>query len=211
MGLFRLFWIPKGIGPAKGAYVRYPAEDLLAIVALESHRAKAFVVGEDLGTVEAGVRERLEKYRILSYRLLLFEPHPPARYPQLALAAVTTHDLPTIAGLWSGADLRAQQAIGLRPNEEGTRGIRERLRSMTGLADDATIAQVNESTYRLLAQAPSAVIAATLDDALAVEERPNMPGTTAQWPNWSIALPVPLEALESHPLARAIGVALARR
>src|SRR5581483_12268989 len=106
MGLFRLFWIPRGMEPSRGTYVRYPSEELLAILALESQRAGAFVVGEDLGTVEEGVRERLAALAILSYRLLWFEADPPAAFPRQALAAITTHDLPTIAGLWSGADLR---------------------------------------------------------------------------------------------------------
>ena len=99
MGLFRLFWIAQGGGPATGAYVRYPEHELLAILALESERSKAYIVGEDLGTVEEGVRKQLAESRILSYRLLWFESDPPARYPELALAAVTTHDLPTVAGL----------------------------------------------------------------------------------------------------------------
>ena len=120
MGLFRLFWVPKGLTPHEGAYVRYPADDLLAIVALESQRAGAIVVGEDLGTVEEGVRERLAEHAILSYRVVWFESEPPVRYPQLALAAVTTHDLPTIAGLWTGADLEAQAAIGREPNAPGS-------------------------------------------------------------------------------------------
>lgn len=99
MGLFRLFWIPPGLTAAEGAYVRYPAEELLAIVALESQRARAVVIGEDLGTVAPGVRERLAAQQILSSRLLWLESEPPARYPPLSLAAVTTHDLPTIGGL----------------------------------------------------------------------------------------------------------------
>ena len=209
MGLFRLFWIPKGLSPAEGAFVRYPVEDLLAIVALESHRAQAFVVGEDLGTVEGGVRERLTRHRILSYRLYWFEPEP-ARYPELALAAVTTHDLPTVAGLWSWEDVKMQEALGRRPNVEGFRQIRERLQRMTGAADSAPVDDVIERTYRLLGEAPSMVVTATLDDAAAVEERPNLPGTTTEWPNWSIALPMPLEELEQRPLPRAIARALAR-
>src|SRR5262249_50861284 len=100
MGLFRLYWIPRGMSPAAGAYVRYRADDLLPILALESHRAGAVVVGEDLGTVERGTRARLRARRVLSCRVLWFESGKPAVYPRLALSAVTTHDLPTVAGLW---------------------------------------------------------------------------------------------------------------
>src|SRR5437016_4850695 len=186
-------------------------QDLLAIVALESHRARAFIVGEDLGTVERGVRERLAAQRVLSYRLFWFESEAPARYPELALAAVTTHDLPTIAGLWTGADQAAQRALGWHPNEEGFQWMRARLREFAGVDDSASVPEVIERTYRLLAGAPSAIVTATLEDALAVPERPNLPGTTTERPNWSLALPAPLEELERHPLPRAIAGALRDR
>jgi 4-alpha-glucanotransferase len=205
MGLFRLFWIPRGADPTLGGFVRYPTEDLLAIIALESHRARAFVVGEDLGTVEKAAQAQLAAHRVLSYRLLWFETEPPQRYPELALTAITTHDLPTIAGLWNGADLRVQQQLGLQPNEEGLQAIRERLRTMASLSEEATVHEVIVRAHQLLAQAPSVVLTATLEDALAVEERPNMPNTTTEWPNWSLALPSALETLESDPLARAVG------
>ncbi len=210
MGLFRLFWIPRELDAPRGTYVRYPTGDLLAILALESHRAGAFVVGEDLGTVEEGVRGRLAEHRILSTRLLCFEPEAPARFPELALAAYTTHDLPTIAGLWTGADLAAQRRVGLQPHEEGDRWMREGLEALTGLPPEAPAREVIERTYRRLAEAPSAILTATLDDACAAEERPNVPGTTTECPNWSLALPAPLETLESDPLPRAIARALAR-
>jgi 4-alpha-glucanotransferase len=202
MGLFRLFWIPQGADPAAGAYVRYSADELLAILALESQRAKAYIVGEDLGTVEESARTRLSDSRVLSYRLLWFEDDPPAAYPELALAAVTTHDLPTIAGLWSGADLKAQQQLGLEPNEEGTLKIRERLRSMTGVSDEAPIEQVITRAYKLLAQAPSAIVTATLEDALAQEQRPNIPGRAED--SWCQALPESLEQFKAKPLPQAI-------
>ena len=112
MGLFRLWWVPADGSAADGAYVRYPAEDLLDIVALESHRAQALVVGEDLGTVEDGVREAMAEHGVLSYRLLWFEDDDPAEWPAAAMAAVTTHDLPTVAGLWTGADLAEQREHG---------------------------------------------------------------------------------------------------
>jgi len=207
--LFRLFWIPQGSDPSAGAYVRYPAEELLAILALESERAKSYIVGEDLGTVEDSMRIELAKRRVLSYRLLWFENEPPPKYPELALAAATTHDLPTIAGLWSGSDLQAQRQLGLQPNEEGTLQIRERLRSMIGVAEEAPVEEVIKRTYGLLGQAQSAIVVATLEDALAVQERPNVPGTTQD--SWVLALPESLETLKSRPLAHAIAACLRER
>jgi 4-alpha-glucanotransferase len=210
MGLFRLWWIPVGASPADGAYVRYRYEEMLDILALESHRAGAYVVGEDLGTVEDFVRHELHDRGVLSYRLLWFEPHRPPEFPRQALAAVTTHDLPTIAGMWTGADLAEQHALGLEPNEEGARAIREKLADWSGSPDDADPAEVVVNTHRLLAQAPSMILTATLDDAAVVEDRPNVPGTVDERPNWSIALPVPLEELEESPVAAAIADALRR-
>jgi 4-alpha-glucanotransferase len=211
MGLFRLFWIPENLDPGGGAYVRYPADELLAILALESHRAKSYIVGEDLGTVEDSMRSRLSEFNVLSYRLLWFETDPPGRFPPRALAAVTTHDLPTIAGLWTGSDLKAELELGLKPNEEGVKKIRERLKTTINALDQTAVEEVIERTHRLLAQAPSMVVTATLDDALAVEERPNMPGTAGDgWPNWSLALPKSLEELERSNLALAIARALQR-
>jgi 4-alpha-glucanotransferase len=209
MGLFRLFWIPQGSDPSAGAYVRYPAEELLAILALESERAKSYIVGEDLGTVEDSMRVELAKRRVLSYRLLWFENDAPPKYPELALAAVTTHDLPTIAGLWTGSDLEAQRQLGLQPNEEGTLQIRERLRSMNRVTDETPVEEVITRTYGLLAQAPSSIVVATLEDAFGVQERPNVPGTTEQ--SWVLALPVLLDTLKSHPLAHAIAEQLRGR
>ena len=208
MGLFRLFWVPQGASAAEGTYVRYPADDLLGILALESHRAKAIVVGEDLGTVEAGVREKLAAYNVLSSRVLWFESDPPARYPRRAMASVTTHDLPTIAGLWTGSDVRAQQKAGLGANAAGTGQMRAWLRELTGAADNAEPREVVARAYQLLGQAPSMVVTATLEDALAVEERPNMPSTLDEWPNWSLALPKTLEQLQQDPLPRTIAAAL---
>ena len=211
MGLFRLWWVPEGESAATGAYVRYPANDLLDIVALECHRAGAYAVGEDLGTVEDAVRTELAARGVLSYRLLWFEEEPPASYPAQALAAVTTHDLPTVAGLWTSHDLANQKAIGMEPNEAGTLGLRDRLQELTGLEDGAPVSEVVAQTYATLAGAPSMLLAAGLDDALGVEERPNMPGTIDQWPNWRIPLPLTLEEIETDPRPRVVASALDRR
>ena len=210
MGLFRLFWVPTGREPGDGAYVHYPWRDLVGILALESHRAGAYVVGEDLGTVEDMVREELAPRRVLSYRLVWFEPAPPEQFPAQALAAMTTHDLPTVAGLWTGADLAELERLGLEPNVESTAALRDRLQEWTGVTDDASVDEVAVAGYRLLAKAPSAVVVATLDDALGVEERPNVPGTTTERPNWSLALP-PLEDVEAHPTVATVAEVLDNR
>ena len=198
MGLFRLYWIPQHASAKHGTYVRYPFGDLLDILALESQRAGAYVVGEDLGTVEDSMREELAARKVLSYRLLWFEEDKPATFPKQALGAVTTHDLPTIAGLWSGSDLEAQRLRGMAPNEASTATLRARLEAWTGCAADAPVTEVSQRVHELLAEAPSAILTATLDDALGVEERPNYPGTTGP-SNWSVALPLPLEDIEADP------------
>jgi 4-alpha-glucanotransferase len=212
MGLSRLFWIPPGGSPADGTYVRYPADDLFDVLALESTRAQAIVVGEDLGLVEPAVRRRMRSRDVLSYRLLWFEEKPPRTWPRRALGAVTTHDLPTVAGVWTGEDLRAQQRAGTEPDAELNAELRTRLAAMAGVADDAAVEEAVLAAHRLLAEAPCAVVLATLEDALAVVERPNMPGTRPeQWPSWSRPLPQRLEAITELPLPRRIAGLLRRR
>jgi 4-alpha-glucanotransferase len=194
IGLFRSFWIPHGFDAADGAFVRYPVDDLLAILALESRRSGAVIIGEDLGTVEPGVRERLAAHDILSYALVYFEQGQPCDYPTKSLASVTTHDLPTLAGLWSGSDLADQRALHLAPADDEERAMREHLEVLTQLPPSASLDAVILAVHSLLAQARSQLVAATLEDMLAVRERPNIPNTTTgQRPNWSQALPVALE------------------
>lgn len=211
MGLFRLFWIPPGATARDGGYVRYHADELLAVLAIESQRAGAIVVGEDLGTVEPGVRPRLRQAGVLSYCLLWFENRAPEKYPPHALAAVTTHDLFTVAGLWSGKDFLAQQQIGLQPNAAETEAIRNQLRRRAGLSKTAAAREAILAAHGLLARTPCRLITITLDDALAVEERPNMPGTTTQWPNWSISLPKPLEEIQKDGFIRQLFQTIARK
>jgi 4-alpha-glucanotransferase len=200
MGLFRLFWIPRALGAAQGTYVRSRSDELLAIVAVESHRARAFIVGEDLGTVEEGVREELAVQRMLSYRLMYFEPAHPRAFPEMALSGVTTHDLATVAGLWTGGDVAGARAAGIGTNAAGMQSLRDKIAREAHIDADAPVEIAIEKTYQALASAPSRIILATLDDAIAVVERPNMPGTVSEWPNWSLALPLPLEEIEQQEL-----------
>src|SRR6202165_2462100 len=185
MGLFRLFWIPDGKVAADGAYVRYPAAALLSLLANESRRARAFVVGEDLGLVPPTVREHLRRRGSLSYRLLWFEGSEPARWPRDAIAAVGTHDLPTVAGIWT-----------LREPEHRLHHLRERLVGITGLPDATAPIDVAVAVYTALARGRPRIVLASLEDALGVIERPNVPGTTTEFPNWRLALPSPLEEIE---------------
>jgi 4-alpha-glucanotransferase len=208
MGLFRLWWVPANGSAADGAYVRYPSDDLLDIVALESHRAQALVVGEDLGTVEDGVREDMAAHGVLSYRLLWFEEDEPADWPAEAMAAITTHDLPTVAGLWTGEDVEEQREYGTGTDEELERGRESLLERLPGVADDAPAERAVERAHQLLAEAPSLLLSATLDDAVGELRRPNMPGTTER-PNWSLPLPVAVEDLPGHPLLQTVARTLA--
>ena len=206
MGLFRLYWIPPGGGPADGAYVRYRGDEMLAVLAIESTRAGAVVVGEDLGTVEPEVRTALGDAGVLSYRLAWFEEGPPEDYPAQALAAISTHDLPTVAGVWSGEDAADQRAAGIDPDETALERLRGRLIGLTGLGPDAPVEDVIVAAHRRLAAAPSALVGATMEDALALRQRPNLPGTTDERPNWSIPLPLPLAEVFTDPLvSRVIG------
>jgi 4-alpha-glucanotransferase len=217
MGLFRLFWIPEGAEPAQGTYVRYPADDLLGVLALESATAQALVVGEDLGTVEPGVRERLADEGVLSYRLAWFEQGPDggrrraADYPRLALAATTTHDLPTVAGFFSGSDLEHLCDIGVATaGGETQAGQEEQRASLCRLLEaegvlapgERSVPAVLAALYGFLARTPAMLVAATLEDALEAPDRPNVPGTTDQRPNWSLPLPVPLDDLAADPRVR---------
>jgi 4-alpha-glucanotransferase len=203
--------MPRGADPSRGAYVRADTDELLEIVALESHRAGAVIVGEDLGTVPGGVRRELRRRRLLSTRLALFEREPPERYPRQSFAGVTTHDLPTIAGIWSGADLADQRAAGVEANASGMAALRATLSRAAGTAAESSAEEVTITLHRRLAQAPPALIAATLEDALGVEERPNLPGTVApQRANWSLALPLPIEELSAHPRVAGLVDALRR-
>ena len=188
-----------------------PTDELLEIVALESHRASAILIGEDLGTVPPGVRRELRRRNVLSTRLAYFEKVPPARYPRFAFAAATTHDLPTIAGAFSGSDLEDQRAAGVDPDAAALALLRSRIVKAAGAGANPTLDEVIDGVHRRLAASPPVLVAGTLEDALRVEERPNLPGTgSAQRDNWSLALPAPLEEVVVDPRVLATAEALTR-
>jgi 4-alpha-glucanotransferase len=191
MGLFRQYWIAPGGDPRTGAYVRFPFDELLSIIALEATRAGAFVIGEDLGTVEPEVPYQLARRGVLSTRLVWFEPGPLSDLPERAISAVTTHDLPTVAGVESGFD-RAELAKMSIAVPDGPDPMLERLHELVPSKTSSAL-----ELHRQLAESPSVLVTATLEDALGVQERPNVPGTVDEWPNWRLALPKTLEQIEA--------------
>jgi len=219
LGLARLFWIPGGAAPSEGGYVRYPLEDLLAIAALESERARCILVGEDLGTVPEGLRERLRAKRVLSTRLLYFERdgdafRPAQAYPELAHVAVSTHDLPTLPGYWRERDILTRAALRLLPDANGEAELRqERAKARAALLhrlrdaglpsgidasaeiNDADMDELVDAAYRFLAAAPARLLVVQIEDVLGLEEQSNLPGTVDEHPNWRRKLPRPWEEL----------------
>jgi glycogen operon protein len=228
MSLARLFWIPDGATSADGAYVGYPRDDLFAVLALESQRARCLVVGEDLGTVPDDFRERMAAADILSYRVLWFERdgrafRPPAQYAPKAAACVSTHDLPTIAGWWAGADIAENRALGFIDDAaadlaQAERGA-DRQELVAALAaagaieqaaepgkDEAPIAAdaphtpaVTAAIHRYAGASPSALVLLQADDLAGETVALNLPGTDRERPNWRRRIRVAVDALWTTP------------
>jgi len=219
LGLRRLFVVPDGARGREGTYLTLPFDDLLGQVTLESQRARCLVVGEDLGTVPEGLGAALRAADILSYRVLWFEREgsgfaPPAAWPARATACVATHDLPTLAGFWTGADLRERAALGHLPDLDAAMAERARdiaaLRDLLaregmlpegdGLLDDTLAA----AAHALVARTPSALMLVQAEDLAGETIAVNLPGTDRERPNWRRRLPSPGAALLAQPRARAI-------
>lgn len=178
MGLFRQYVIPAGGSPVDGAYIEFPASDLLAILCLEATRAGAFVIGEDLGTVSPDVRTMLADCRIAGTKVMWFEPTAPPEWPPTTLATVTTHDLPTIAGVFLG--------------EDGSDEMRDRLDVIAPDAMRPTDAI--DAAHEALLGAGSNMRLLTTDDLACAVLRPNLPGLNP-YPSWRIRLPMPVAEL----------------
>lgn len=232
LGLFRLFWIPRGELPLEGAYVRCHAEDLIRIIALESERNKTMVVAEDLGTFGDGMREMLQAFRMLSFRLLYFERYypdlwfrSPDDYPEMAISAVATHDLPTLGGFWVGSDIDLKEQLNLFPHPDRIATYRaERLGDRTRLIRilkqrgllrtdypeapqdvPCMTPELSLAIHAFLAEAPSKLLNVMLDDAVGSMNQQNLPGTVEEHPNWVRKTPVLVEDLAGQQWLRALG------
>jgi 4-alpha-glucanotransferase len=197
LGLFRLWWIPAGMSAADGTYVRYDANAMLGILALEALRADALVIGEDLGTVAPGVREELADRGMLGSTVLWFEGDTPETWRPQSLATVTTHDLATTAGLLQLAhiDLRARLDLLDRPvDEERAEEVDKRegwlalARERGLLSEGASVADQVAAMNALLRLSPCALVGVAMADLVGDARQPNQPGTTDEYPNWRLAL-----------------------
>jgi 4-alpha-glucanotransferase len=227
MRFFRLYWIPDGMDATQGIYVRDNIDDLLHILALESVRNAVIVVGEDLGTVEPGFREKLQEFGIFSYRLLYFERWEngdfkmPDEYPRQSLVSVSTHDLPTLAGFWENRDIEARRAAGLLPDdasyEEQLRNRGFDKQKMLDLFHTAKLVpdyitrhaaeipefagELHAAAIGFLAMTPSQLMCLNQEDLLKDTDQQNLPGSTAEYPNWRHKMRVKLEDVKTDPLA----------
>ena len=225
MRFFRLFWIIAGQPAKEGTYVEYNYQDLLKILVLESERAKTLIIGEDLGTVPPQVREALAQMRIFSYRLFFFERDQNGgfkdggSYPQLALASLGTHDLPTLAGFWTGEDIHLRNRLGLFPSESQFKAAwqnrkHEKNKIVERLVTSGFLSEHLASNPKIYTELTedlhSAIIGFILstsaklvllghEDLFRDARQQNVPGTVSEYPNWSIKMSYSLEELWQDP------------
>lgn len=218
MGLMRLFWIPRGAEGTDGTYVHYPLEDLMGILALESHRNECLIIGEDLGTVAPAMREAMTRWGVYTYRIFYFERNDeslyklPGEYPSEALVALSTHDLPTFTGFWNSEDVAIRTELDLYPSEdfrhrqmesrqEERRALMRVLARQHRLPEDMgpedplppVSTPLVTATYAYLADTPGKVLMFQLEDIFDQSAQVNLPGTVDEHPNWRRKLTVALE------------------
>lgn len=209
MSLLRLWWIPYGETANHGAYVQYPIDDLLAILALESQRHQCMVIGEDLGTVPTEIVGKLRNSGVYSYKVLYFNhsadtpSHVSSAYPTQAMATITTHDLPTLRGFWQLDDLIRGELLGLYPDKDIFKTlIEDREKAKQELLDNLhllglvpeTIPKsakklpmsetLNQAFHCYIASTPCGLLGLQPEDWLNMESPVNIPGTTSEYPNW---------------------------
>ena len=231
MGLFRLWWVPAGMAPGQGTYVRYRHEAMVGVLTGEAARAGALAIGEDLGTVEDWVRDYLAAHGVLGTSMLWFErrrdglPRPPGQWRHRCLATVGTHDVPPVAAFVTGEQVTLRAGLGLLTREPAAEQAAaaaslqawQDALAREGLAVAAARPDPAEFTvalYRYLARTPAALLGVSLADAVGERRPQNLPGTTTQYPNWCVPLadgdgrPVLLEDLPAHPGVRAAAAAV---
>lgn len=232
LGLSRMWLVPEGASPQEGAYVRYPFEDMARLIALESWRHRAIVIGENLGTVPEGFNEQIARMGMLGMDVLWFtresgRPGAPFKAPRdwspQALATTTTHDLPTVAGWWRGNDIRWRAELGLLAEgrdvgaEEAERE-QDRTRlweglgraGLAGVGDPAPPETPLTAVLDFVAETPAPLLVVPLEDMLGLEDQPNLPGTIDTHPNWRRRMPRPVESLFEEPGAAGRADLLAR-
>ncbi len=202
LGLLRLWVVPQGAASADGAYLRYPLRDLLNLLALESWRHRAVVIGEDLGVVPPGIRAELSQRGVMGIDVLMFTRDaggdflPPARWRDDAVATTTTHDLPTLVGWRAARDLDWRERLGLGSAEELAQERQRRKQDLAQLHEALRMTGLDGDepwldALRFTARAPAPLALLPVEDALALAEQPNLPGTVAVHPNWCRRLPEP--------------------
>ncbi len=220
LGLLRLWWIPKGESAKAGAYMYYPVEDLLAILALESHRHQCTVIGEDLGTVPDEIVDKLATAGVHSYKVFFFETaedggyFSPRHYPDQSMAALCTHDMPTLRGFWHCDDLKMGSELGLYPDQDALNGLfdsraESKQRILDSLDWHGYLSQnigrnaayvpmdskLSEGMQLHLAAGASALLSLQLEDWLEMDKPVNIPGTVDEYPNWRRKLSTTLDDL----------------
>ncbi len=217
MSLFRLWWVPGGFSPRDGAYVHYPLEQMLTILALESARASCLVVGEDLGVVPDEMRVAMPQFGLYHYKVLLFEQlegrfRAPHEYAKRALATVTTHDMPTLKSYWEGRDIDLRRNLNLYPDQEIEREVvegrsRDREALVNALREQGLLPapgfdagcsfspELAQALHIYLARSAATLAAVQIEDLLGMEEPVNIPGTHTEYPNWQRKVSQTIEAM----------------
>lgn len=233
LGYMRQYWVAPGKRANEGIYIRFPFEDMLRVIALESQRSQCVVIGEDLGTMPEGFSEIMARAGLLSYRILFFERwdsglfHRPEVYPEQAMVTVSTHDLPTVNGWWSENDLHWREQLNLYPEPqmacaERNHRIADREKLLAALQDaecinvDSLTPQIQSENnlalvtgvQKYLAKSPGFIQMIPLEDALGLTEQVNIPGTIDEHPNWLQRLPVSIKNLWQDKTLQAVVAAM---
>jgi len=220
MSLYRLWWVPAGCPATAGAYVHYPLQELLTVLSLESARSSCLVVGEDLGVVPDAMRQAMPEFGLYHYKVLLFQKisgrfRRPGEYERQALAAATTHDLPTLHAYWEARDIELRRRLNLYPSTEIESDVvrqRDHDREMLLIALreqginpahpsaplEPYTEELGQALHLYLARSSAALVAVQIDDLLGMTDPVNVPGTFAEYPNWQRKVTASIEDMAAR-------------